>query len=152
MTKLITFILEHDSQGTYLHVWTRTTQDHLKMKLLSKTNPNIQALKIEIIHKANLIFQALKITVIQKANLILRAFKIDNICKKYNQRWRLHRVLRVSITVRKYLWTNMKLFQTSFFRMRGWFELLRQRVFLSTSSLAPSTCLHWLHNLGQKGK
>ena len=92
MAKLITFILEHDSQGTYLHVWTRTTQDHLKMKLLSKTNPNIQALKIEIIHKANLIFQALKITVIQKANSILRAFKIDNICKKYNQRWRLHRV------------------------------------------------------------
>ena len=33
------------------------------MKLLSKTNPNFQALKMEIIHKANLIFQALKIEI-----------------------------------------------------------------------------------------
>ena len=31
-----------------------------------------------------------------------------------------------------------ELFQTSFFRMRGWLELLRQKKFLSTSSLSKS--------------
>ena len=70
MTKLITFILEHDSQGTYLHVWTRTTQDHLKMKLLSKTNPNFQALKMEIIY-CSIMFHVAEAKIIRHTNMVL---------------------------------------------------------------------------------